>query len=169
MFKRFYPTKWIGSIYTDMDFQKLYDIGYRGIICDIDNTLVEHDADASSQAISFLKGLKDIGFELCLMSNNDQERVARFNKDINIHMIYNAKKPLKTSYYKAMELMGTKERNTVFFGDQLFTDIYGANRAGIKNVLVEPISPREEIQIIIKRFFEKIVLYFYKRGRRNDG
>lgn len=163
MSNNLYPRKWIRSIYTDVDFQKLYKAGYRGIISDIDNTLVEHDADASEEAIIFCKKLKDIGFKLCLMSNNDEERVARFNKDINVHMIYNAKKPLLSSYNKAMELMGTNKKNTVFFGDQIFTDIYGANRAGIKSILVDPISPREEIQIIIKRFFEKIVLFFYKK------
>ena len=78
-------------------------------------------------------------------------------------MIYNGKKPLPGSYNRAMELMGTNKKNTIFVGDQLFTDILGANIVGIKSILVEPISPREEIQIVIKRFFEKIVLYFYKR------
>lgn len=163
MSSNLYPRKWIHSIYTDIDFEKLYKAGYRGIISDIDNTLVEHDADASEEAVKLCKKLKDIGFQLCLMSNNDEERVSRFNQDINVHMIYNAKKPLLSSYNKAMELMGTNKKNTVFFGDQIFTDIYGANRAGIKSILVDPISPKEEIQIIIKRFFEKLVLFFYKR------
>lgn len=163
MSSNLYPRKWIHSIYTDIDFEKLYKAGYRGIISDIDNTLVEHDADASEEAVKLCKKLKDIGFQLCLMSNNDEERVSRFNQDINVHMIYNAKKPLLSSYNKAMELMGTNKKNTVFFGDQIFTDIYGANRAGIKSILVDPISPKEEIQITIKRFFEKIVLFFYKK------
>ena len=163
MFKRLYPTKWIKSIYTDIDFNKLYKSGYRGLISDIDNTLVEHDADASEEAINFCNRLQDMGFEICFMSNNDEERVTRFNKDINAYIIYNAKKPLVTNYNKAMKLMGTNKRNTIFVGDQIFTDILGANNAGIKSVLVDPISPREEIQIVIKRFFEKIVLYFYKR------
>lgn len=166
MFRKFYPTKWVNSIYTDVDFQKLYDKGYRGIISDIDNTLVEHDADASEEAINLCNTLRDIGFEICVMSNNDEERVNRFNKDIKAFSIYNAKKPLGISYFKAMDLMGTNKKNTIFLGDQIFTDILGANNVGIKSILVDPISPKEEIQIIIKRFFEKIVLYFYKRHRR---
>ena len=172
MFKSFYPSIWINSIYKDVDFNKLYKKGYRGIISDIDNTLVEHDADANDQAVEFCQRLKDIGFELCLISNNDQERVSRFNKDVKAHMIYNGKKPLPGSYNRAMELMGTNKKNTIFVGDQLFTDILGANIVGIKSILVEPISPREEIQIVIKRFFEKIVLYFYKRDiskRKKNG
>ncbi len=163
MFKMFYPTIWVESVYRNVDFEKLYGKGYRGIISDIDNTLVEHDADASQEAVSFCKGLMDMGFEICFMSNNDKERVTRFNKDIKGYMIYDAKKPLVKNYNKAMEMMGTNKDNTIFIGDQIFTDIWGANNANIKNILVEPISPREEIQIVIKRFFEKIVIYFYKR------
>ena len=71
MFRKFYPTKWVNSIYTDVDFQKLYDKGYRGIISDIDNTLVEHDADASEEAINLCNTLRDIGFEICEDGLND--------------------------------------------------------------------------------------------------
>ena len=169
MFKKLYPTKWVNSIYKDVDFQKLYDMGYRGLISDIDNTLVEHDAGASQEAIVLCQTLREIGFEICLMSNNDEERVSRFNKDINAFSIYNAKKPLATSYNKAMEMMGTNRQNTIFVGDQIFTDILGANNAGLKSILVDPISPREEIQIVIKRFFEKIVLFFYKRYKKRKA
>lgn len=59
--------------------------------------------------------------------------------------------------------MGTRRETTVFVGDQIFTDVYGANRAGILSYLVKPIHPREEIQIMVKRYFEAVVLYFYKR------
>lgn len=167
MFVRFYPTKWVQSVY-DIDFKKLYKKGYRGILSDIDNTLVEHDASASDEIILFLKELKEIGYEICLISNNDEERVTRFNETLNLYMIFNAKKPLKKGYLKAMELMGTNKSNTIFIGDQIFTDIYGANRTGIKSILVDPISPKEEIQIILKRYLEKIVLYFYKKRSRKQ-
>ena len=59
--------------------------------------------------------------------------------------------------------MGTEAEHTIFVGDQLFTDVYGAKRAGIRNILVQPIHPKEEIQIVLKRYLEKIVLYFYRR------
>ena len=64
---------------------------------------------------------------------------------------------------KAMEELGTDTGNTIFVGDQIFTDIYGAKRAGIRSILVKPIHPKEEIQIVLKRYLEKIVLYFYRR------
>lgn len=59
--------------------------------------------------------------------------------------------------------MGTDRTNTVFIGDQLFTDVWGAKRAGIRNILVKPIHPKEEIQIVLKRYLEKLVLHFYNK------
>ena len=90
-----------------------------------------------------------------------------FNKDIKVNYIYNAHKPSRSGYERAMKLMGTTAENTVFIGDQLFTDIYGAKRAGIRNILVSPIHPKEEIQIVFKRKLEKIVLYFYKKQKNS--
>ena len=65
--------------------------------------------------------------------------------------------------------MHTDQTNTIFIGDQIFTDIYGANRAGIRTILVKPIHPKEEIQIVLKRYLEKIVLFFYKRKLRRQA
>ena len=59
--------------------------------------------------------------------------------------------------------MGTDEKNTLFVGDQIFTDVWGANKAGIHSILVKPIHPKEEIQIVLKRYLEKIVLISYRR------
>ena len=67
------------------------------------------------------------------------------------------------SYEKGMKLMGTDRSNTLFVGDQLFTDVYGANRANVYSILVKPMNPKEEIQIVLKRYLERIVLHFYKK------
>lgn len=88
-----------------------------------------------------------------------------FNEKIQVDYIYNAHKPSTKNYLRAMEIMGTDKNSTLFVGDQLFTDIWGAKRAGIRNILVKPIYPKEEIQIVLKRYLEKIVLHFYMRGR----
>lgn len=88
-----------------------------------------------------------------------------FNREIGTNYIFNAHKPSVKNYVRAMEIMGTDKSNTVFVGDQLFTDVWGAKRAGIHNILVKPIHPKEEIQIVLKRRLEKIVLYFYKKSR----
>ena len=68
-----------------------------------------------------------------------------------------------------MELMGTEKDTTIFVGDQLFTDVYGANRTGICSYLVKPIHPKEEIQIVVKRYLEAVVLWFYKKRCRKEG
>lgn len=77
--------------------------------------------------------------------------------------IFKAGKPKRDGYLKAMELLGTDKGSTLFVGDQLFTDVWGARNAGIYSLLVQPIDKKEEIQIILKRYLEKVVLFFYKR------
>lgn len=88
-----------------------------------------------------------------------------FNDAVQVQYIFKAGKPKVSGYRKAMELMGTEEGNTLFVGDQIFTDVYGANRAGIRTILTKPIHPKEEIQIVLKRYLEKIVLYFYRHRK----
>lgn len=126
---------------------------------------------ANSQAVELFGRLKKIGFECCLISNNKKKRVKSFNEQIGAHMIFDAHKPSRKNYFYAMELMGTDRDNTLFVGDQLFTDIWGAKRSGIRNILVKPISKKEEIQIVIKRVFEKIILSEYrsKKKRKKAG
>lgn len=165
MFKKFFPDEYLESTYK-IDFEEQYRKGYRGIIFDIDNTLVPHGAPSDKRAEKLFEGLKKMGFQCCLLSNNQYQRVSSFNEKIQVHFIENAHKPFRKNYLKAMELMGTKIENTLFVGDQLFTDVYGAKRVGIHNILVKPIHPKEEIQIVLKRKLEKIVLFFYAKEQR---
>ena len=95
--------------------------------------------------------------------------MASFAKEVDSKYIYKAGKPKQAGYLKAMKLMGTNRQTTMFVGDQLFTDVFGANRTGIPTILVNPIHPKEEIQIVLKRYLEKIVLHFYKRRLRKKG
>ena len=108
------------------------------------------------------------GYECCLISNNKKKRVHSFNEKIGVHTVFNAHKPAKKGYFYAMELMNTRPENTIFVGDQLFTDIFGAKRIGLKNFLVKPINEKEEIQIVLKRKLEKIVLHEYRAKKREE-
>lgn len=162
MFDVFYPDRYVASTYV-IDFEMLYEKGIRGLIFDIDNTLVPHGEPADKRAIELFDRLKKIGFSCCLISNNQEPRVKMFNEPIQVDYIYNAHKPSTKNYRKAMEIMGTDKTNTVFIGDQLFTDVWGAKRAGISSILVKPIHPKEEIQIVLKRYLEKLVLHFYRK------
>lgn len=168
MFDIFYPDVVMESAY-DIDYEGLYGEGYRGIIFDIDNTLVPHGAPADEQAITLFERLKAIGYKAVLLSNNKEPRVKMFNDAVKVQYIYKAGKPGRDGYERAMEMMGTDLNNTFFVGDQLFTDVWGAKRVGMRNFLTRPINPKEEIQIVLKRYLEKIVLFFYNRWLKKAG
>lgn len=161
MLQKFHPNEYYRSTY-EIPFECLYKEGIRGVLFDIDNTLVAHGIGADEKVKQLFTELDKIGMKYCLISNNKQARVTEFNKDIQAPFIYDAQKPFIKNYKKAMSLIGTTTENTIFVGDQLFTDIWGAKRTGIHSILVQPIHPREEIQIVIKRYLEKCVLKNYK-------
>lgn len=167
MLDRFYPDEYLDSTY-EIDFEQFSKTGCKGVIFDIDNTLVMHGEPADEQAMELFKRLKRLGMDTCLLSNNKRPRVESFANQVDSKFIFKADKPSKKGYQKAMELMGTDFTNTLFVGDQLFTDVWGAKRTGIHSILVKPIHPKEEIQIVLKRYLEKIVLYFYKRNQRKQ-
>ena len=162
MHRYFYPDKWVRSAY-EIPYERLYESGIRGIIFDIDNTLVPHGAPADKRSLALFERFRHIGMKTCLLSNNKEPRVKPFAEQVDSCYICKAGKPGVKGYERAMALMGTDRQTTVFVGDQIFTDIYGANRAGIRTYLTEPIDPHEEIQIVLKRYLEAVVLFFYKR------
>lgn len=157
-----YPNRYFDKK-EDIPFETYYERGYRGVIFDIDNTLVPHDAPADQSAIRLIRYLREIGFQICLLSNNDEKRVASFNEPLQVHYIHKANKPFREGYERAMEVLGTDRKHTLFVGDQIFTDIWGARRTGIFSILLDPINPREEIQIILKRIPERYVKWNYRR------
>lgn len=167
MFERFYPSEYVDSVY-DINFEKYYDSGVRGIISDIDNTLVPHGAPATEEIIKLFDKIHSLGFKTCLISNNKEPRVMPFAEKVNSKYIYDAHKPSTKNYLKAMEEMGTTPETTIFLGDQIFTDVWGANRSGITSLLLKPIDKKEEIQIILKRLPEKLILWCWKRYKRKN-
>ena len=105
MFDMFYPDRYIASTYV-IDFEKLYEEGYRGLIFDIDNTLVPHGAPADNRAIALFDRLRKIGFRSCLISNNQEPRVKMFNQDIQTDYVYNAHKPSTKNYIRPWRSWG---------------------------------------------------------------
>lgn len=167
IFRNFYPNEYRRSTYV-IDFEKYYEMGYRGILFDVDNTLVPHGAPPDDRVKELFQRLNRIGFKTCLISNNKEMRVKSFADELGAEYIFNAHKPSRKSYRKAFALLGTDKQQTMFVGDQVFTDVYGANRVKMYTILVRPIHPKEEIQIVIKRKFEKIILFFYREERREQ-
>lgn len=166
MFESFYPDEYVDSAYA-ISYETLYLKGYRGIIFDVDNTLVPHGAPADRPAKELFERLRKLGFSTCILSNNKEPRVAPFANQVKSPYIYKGGKPSVKGYRKAMEVMKTGASDTLFIGDQLFTDVWGARRTGLYSILVKPIDPKEEIQIVFKRYLEAVVLWFYKRSRKN--
>lgn len=160
----FFPTVYFDKK-EDIPIEKYYDMGYRGILFDIDNTLVPHDEPVDEKARIFVNRLKELGFGICLISNNDEERVKTFADPLGVQYVYKAWKPKREGYIQGMKILGTDVNNSLFVGDQIFTDIWGANRAGMYSILLDPINPKEEIQIILKRIPEKLVKFSYRRKK----
>ncbi len=165
MFECFFPDAYMDSTYV-IDFEKLYKEGIRGVIFDIDNTLAPHGAPADERAIRLFARLRSIGLDYCLISNNQLPRVKPFADAVQAKFVEDAHKPSRKNYLKAMKLMHVDLDSCIFVGDQIFTDVYGAKRCGMRTILVKPLHPKEEIQIVLKRYLEKIVLYFYQKEKR---
>lgn len=162
---KWYPSEYVSSTYK-INYEAMYEAGYRGIVFDIDNTLVGHGAPQNEESLALLNKLKGLGFKVAVVSNNREERVASFAKPADLFYVYKAAKPAGKGYRAAAEVMGLRPEETFCVGDQIFTDVWGANRAGLYNVLVKPLGPDTEIQIVLKRILERVVLFFYLRKRK---
>ena len=166
IFRQMFPSEFASSFYN-YDFGAAYGRGKRLILFDIDNTLVPHGAPSDERCSSKIAELKTEGFALCAVSNNKEPRVKSFCDSLGVPYVYDADKPSVRGYEQAMRLSGVGREETIFFGDQIFTDIFGAHRAGLDSVLVKPIDlSTDEIQIKFKRILEKpvIMAYFREKG-----
>lgn len=159
----FFPDDYITSVY-DVDFSALKDQGYKCLLFDVDNTLVPHNAPADEKAKSFFNTLNLLGYKTYLISNNKEPRVKAFCEAVGASgYLYKAGKPSPRSYLEGLKLAGETPGTGLFFGDQIFTDVWGAKNAGVRSVMVRPVKKwAEEPQIILKRFLEAFVLAVYK-------
>ncbi len=149
----------------ELPYEEMYRRGYRGLIYDIDNTLVDHGAPANEGAIALFERLHRIGFVTMLISNNNEERVAPFAGLCHTDYLHKAHKPMPGGYASCLERMGTTRENTLFIGDQIFTDVLGGKLAGIRTILTSPLNPKEEFQIVLKRVPERFILSSYEKKR----
>ena len=162
---RIFPFAMCSGTYR-IDYELLWERGYRGIIFDIDNTLVEHNEPATDRAVKLFERLRGIGFKAAVVSNNKEPRVRSFAEAVGCEYVYKAGKPHADGYIKALDRMSTDRGTTFAVGDQLFTDIWGANNAGIKSIMVRRIASHEEIQIHFKRIPETVIVWIYKLTHR---
>lgn len=155
--KRLIPKKFVKSVY-DIDFNELQHRGFKAIILDLDNTLIETDKmDVTPELMHWLKQLESMGFRVMIVSNNTKTRVATFANMLQVPYIHAAKKPFYSSFQKALHHLEATPEETVIVGDQLLTDVLGGNKAGLYTILVVPISEREGFWTKVNRTFEKLV------------
>lgn len=164
MLTKFYPSIYADSVFS-IDYEKLYKKGCRGIIFDIDNTLVHHGENSNEKVDRLFRCLHRKGFKTILLTNNDDKRVKRFIKNINTPYICDAEKPAPENFIKAVNVMKLRKGQVIVVGDQIFTDILGANKAGLKSILVKFIRLPEEKYIGKKRYLEKAILLFDRRKK----
>ena len=165
MLNKLYPYEYVKSVFH-IDYKKLYSMGYRALMFDIDNTLVHHGEDATKDVEELFRYLHEIGFKTLLLSNNDTERIERFITNIDTLYIADAEKPKTHSYIKALEMLGATSKEALVIGDQVFTDIQGANKCGIANILVEFMRYESETKIGKKRTVEKLILKLYSHSKK---
>lgn len=167
MLRQFYPGAYADNVFG-IDFQRLYDKGYRGILFDVDNTLVHHGEDSTPEVDALFRNLHQMGFKTILISDNGESRLQRFVANIDTPYIANADKPETKSYFKALDILDVSKEQAIFIGDQIFTDILGANRSGIDSILVHFIQVKKNEKIGIRRHIEKVILFFYRLSRYCD-
>ncbi len=156
------------SAYT-IDYDKLYGMGIRGIIFDIDNTLVPHDAPADKRSRELFARIHGAGIRTMILSNNGQKRVKSSADDVDSAYIFRAAKPKNEGFLLSMKRLGTGRKSTILIGDQLFTDVLGASNTGIRSILVKRISFHEKYYIHLKRVLEHIIMIFYPVFRRKNS
>ena len=162
--KKLYPDEFKESVY-EIDYKKMYQKQFRGILFDVDNTIVFPGAPADEKSIKLFEELKEMGFTCCLVSNNNEERVKPLSAKAGIPYIHSANKPFSNGLRKGMEKLGRESSEIFLVGDQIFTDVLGAKNTGIYCVLVKPLNKKEDIFTAMRRVLEKIVLFFYNRKK----
>lgn len=165
MLERFYPYEYADSVFS-IDYKKLYNKGFRGLIFDIDNTLVHHGDDSVPEVDRLFEQIHQTGLQTILVSNNDEARVKRFVKNIDTLYICDAGKPDPAAYLKAVKMLGIKKKEALVIGDQMFIDILGANQSGLASILVKFIKLDSEKWIGKRRYLEYLVLGFWKHNKK---
>lgn len=159
MLKTFYPKMYVPAI-TEIDPRFLKKIGIKGILFDLDNTIVRRDSvDFSREVLEWLTGLQAMGFKLGIVSNNSRKRVGGIAETLGLPAVHRAVKPLTGPFRRALGMLGTSPGETALVGDQIFTDIFGGNLCGLYTILVVPMGGKEFLGTrLISRPLEKVVL-----------
>lgn len=163
MYNNFLPSEYVKNVFH-IQPEKLVARGVKGIITDLDNTLVEWDRPlATAEIIDWVTSMRDVGIQVMIVSNNNNTRVKAFCDPLGIPFICDARKPLRKSFNKALTTMGIQKEQAVFIGDQMMTDILGGNRAGLHTILVVPVASSDGFFTKFNRMMERRIMAKLKR------
>lgn len=166
MYSYFIPSEFVKSVFH-ITPEMLKEKGVKGIITDLDNTLVEWDRpDATPKLIEWFTGMQAAGIQVTIVSNNNELRVKSFADPLGIPFIYRARKPLGKAFKKALSMMSVKKEEVVVIGDQLLTDVFGGNRLKLHTILVIPVAKSDGFVTKFNRMVERrIFKYLDKKGQ----
>ena len=161
----FYPNEYLNSV-KDIDIDLLNKNNIKGLILDVDNTLINLDRVMPSGVAEWAKKIKEQGIKICILSNsNRMGKVGAVAKMIEVPYIFFGKKPLKSGFLRARDILKLKNENIAVVGDQIFTDIVGANRCKMFSILVKPIEEKDYLITRIKRPIEKFIIKQYEKNK----
>ncbi len=161
--EKFIPDIYQKSIFA-IDYEKLKNRGIKCILFDLDNTIAPVNVEAPDKEIKDLfADIELLGIKVIILSNSNKTRVRPFKEGLNVDSSYSSHKPFKKKYKKVMDIYNFKDNEIACVGDQLLTDVYGANRMGMTSILVNPISNVDLIGTKINRIFERRIFKKLKR------
>ena len=156
-----YPNRYIDKV-TDIDVKFLEENSIKGLILDVDNTLIDYNKNILFGVKEWIDNMDKEGIKLCILSNtNNKSKVENVARYLEIPYIYFAMKPLKFGFKKGVNKLKLPNKNIGVIGDQLLTDVLGANRTGMYSILVKPINEKDILITRIKRPFEKKIMDKY--------
>ena len=163
-----YPDFYCDKI-RDVKLEFLKENNIQGIILDVDNTLIDYYRKFEEGTIEWVENLKKAGIKFCIVSNtNKLDKVQYVAKTLDVPYFYFAKKPFKSGFLKAKDKMGLKPENIAAIGDQLMTDVIGANRCKMFSILVKPIAEKDILITKIKRPIENIIINSYLKKIKKE-
>ncbi|MCM3215298.1 YqeG family HAD IIIA-type phosphatase [Niallia taxi] len=166
MLNNFLPDQFVKNIFQ-ITPELLKEKGVKGIITDLDNTLVEWDRPlATPQILEWFEDMKKNNIKVTIVSNNKEGRVKSFSDPLNIPFIFAARKPMGRAFRRALKEMELSKTEAVVIGDQLLTDVLGGNRSGFHTILVVPVAQTDGFATRLNRKIERRILnWFRKKGK----
>ena len=160
-----YPKIYLENV-TKINFEMLKENNIKGILLDVDNTLIDYEKNLLEGVEDWIKQLKEKKIQFCILSNtNHKEKVENVANKLEIPYIFFAKKPLKSGFKKAKKKINLREQEIAVVGDQIFTDVLGANRCNMFSILVKPIDEKDIFVTKFKRPIEDWVIRKYLKTK----